>query len=126
MCGRCNNPKNDAYVWYGGRGISVCVEWEDYLTFRDWALKNGYSDELSIDRIDVNGDYCPQNCKWSTFIDQCNNRRSNRFLEFNGETLSISQWGRKLGIRPQTINSRLRMGWSVEKALTTEVAHKNK
>lgn len=73
---RCNNPKNKEYPNYGGRGIKVCVEWEnDFPTFYKWAISNGYDDSLTIDRKDVNGNYCPENCRWSTLIEQGRNKR---------------------------------------------------
>ena len=108
---------------YGGRGISVCKEWdESYEAFRDWALANGYADGLSIDRIDVDGNYEPPNCRWATNQEQQNNKRTNVYLTFNGKTQTIAQWAREVGINPVTLHARIyRYRWSVERALTEQV-----
>ena len=79
---RCSNPNRNRYKHYGGRGIKVCEEWEkSFETFRAWALANGYAEDLSIDRIDCDGNYCPENCRWATIKEQQNNRRNNKRLE---------------------------------------------
>lgn len=121
MKDRCNNPNNPRYSDYGGRGICVCDNWNcSYESFRDWSLLNGYEQHLSIDRIDVDGNYEPQNCKWSTNKEQQNNMRTNKLLTYKGETHSISEWSEITGINKSTLSKRInRSGWSVEKALTT-------
>lgn len=116
---RCTNPS--CCEGYADRGISVCKEWlESYETFRKWSIENGYNDSLSIDRIDVNGNYEPHNCRWADVETQQNNKRNNHYLVFNGETKTISQWAKEVGIPAQRIKDRInKCGWSVEKALTT-------
>lgn len=95
---RCNNPNNKSYKYYGGRGISVCSEWDDYITFKLWALRNGYNDSLTIDRIDNNGDYSPLNCRWVTRYEQMRNTRSNVLITIDNKTKTIMEWCRELGI----------------------------
>lgn len=92
MIGRCNNTKNTNYNFYGGRGIKVCQEWKDASKFQKWAVDNGYKDGLSIDRIDVNGNYCPENCRWVTIKEQARNKRNNHFIYFNGERKCLVEW----------------------------------
>lgn len=124
MRARCNNPKHKFYSDYGGRGISVCREWDNlkdgFENFYKWSMANGYSDELSIDRIDNNGNYEPLNCRWATSKEQCNNRRNNVFLEYNGETHTMSEWSEIIGIKTDTIFKRLKKGWSVGQVLGFE------
>ena len=125
MCERCNNPNFVYYERYGGRGISVCSEWlGNYDAFREWALSNGYKDNLTLERKDNDGNYCPENCKWATPKEQANNRRSNRLLSFNGETHNIEGWCKIVGLPRHIVDGRLRRGWSVEKTLTTPVLTK--
>lgn len=119
---RCNNPRSQRYVDYGGRGITVCPEWaESFEAFRDWALANGYQDDLTIDRIDNDGPYSPDNCRWTTMEVQGRNKRNNYFLTHDGKTLTISDWGKETGIERRTIAKRKQLGWSDAKALTEPV-----
>lgn len=108
---RCLN-KNDAhYKTYGGRGIKMCNEWiDDPVNFYNWAVKNGYNDKLSIDRIDNNGNYESSNCKWSTPKEQANNTRSNHYITINGVTKTLSQWAEEVNAYPGTILRRLNRG----------------
>jgi len=118
---RCRNYKTINYKNYGEKGITYCKEWEEFEPFYDWALKNGYREGLSIDRIDVNGNYEPSNCRWVTMKIQQNNRSNNRLIEWNGKQQTVSQWSDELGISYKTIESRINTyGWSVEKTLTTK------
>lgn len=118
--GRCLNVNNPKYNSYGERGIVVCDEWKDsFEAFRMWAMANGYEDTLTIDRIDVNGNYEPSNCRWATNEEQQNNKRDNHVLTYNGETHTVSEWAKILKLKQQTLDRRLHRGWSVEKALTT-------
>ena len=122
MKGRCENPKADNYKYYGARGIKVCDIWEkNFENFYNWSIKNGYEENLTIDRIDVNGNYCPENCAWKTIKEQENNRRNNRVLMFNGIEKNVTEWSEELGINRETIYKRLRSGWSIEKTLTIPV-----
>ena len=102
------------YRLYYGRGIRVCDEWQDFEPFAKWALNNGYSDGLSIDRIDNNGNYEPANCRWADAEAQANNRRTSKFIAYNGENLTIAQWSRKLGIAYDTILYNLSKGKTLE------------
>ncbi len=117
---RCYNPKNIGYPDYGGRGIKVCENWlgkEGYHNFYEWALNNGYGDELSIDRIDSDGNYEPSNCKWSTPKEQANNRRNNTRITINGVTKNMKEWEIEYGLSENVILNRLRLGWEGEDLL---------
>lgn len=130
---RCNNPKAKNFHNYGGRGIKVDKRWESFINFRD----DMYEDYLkhiedfghkntTLDRVDNDKDYCKKNCKWSTRREQANNTRKNLLLEYNGETLTLSQWSRKLKLPLTVIHKRIKYhGWSVEKALSTPVVAKD-
>lgn len=124
---RCFNQNSRAYKNYGGNGITMYNEWKDnFKSFYDWSMSNGYTDELSIDRIDNNKGYFPDNCRFVDKIVQANNKRNNRLLTYNGETHTVAEWGRILNISRSTLFSRLNMGWTVERMLTTQVKGKNK
>ncbi len=118
MKDRCNNPHNRSYRNYGGRGIYVCNEWQnDYGAFMTWAYNSGYQEGLSIDRINNDGPYSPDNCRWATRVEQQNNTRLNRYIEFNGECKTISEWAKQLGIKQHTLQLRLKR-WPLCRALT--------
>lgn len=124
MIERCTNKKVASYQDYGGRGISVCSRWMNLENFlEDMGRKpNG----LTLDRIDNNGNYCPENCRWTTQVQQCNNKRNNVNLTYCGKTQTISQWSRDAGINVHTLGSRIRAGWSTEKALTKKLSNRTK
>ena len=115
---RCNSPNNHNYKYYGERNISICDEWDDYLVFKKWAEAFGYKDGLSIERIDVNGNYCPENCMWADWVTQENNRRNNKVLELNGKKQTMAEWAREYNIRYSLLKSRIYAGWSLGKALS--------
>ena len=119
---RCLDPNSSHYAHYGGRGITICDEWlYDYTKFYDWALENGACKQLTIDRIDLNGNYEPSNCRWVDVETQMNNTSQNRFIEYNGERLTLIQWSRRTGINEGTIRSRLdKYGYTVGQSLGYE------
>lgn len=119
---RCSNPSREDFKWYGARGITVCPEWADsFPAFLSWAICNGYEDHLTLERVDSDGPYCPENCRWATKKEQANNRRTNRRLTINGRTQSIAEWSQELGIDRSTLWRRINAGWTVERALTEPV-----
>lgn len=105
---RCNRKTASDYNLYGGRGISICDEWlNDYAAFRDWSIANGYSDNLSLDRIDPNGNYEPSNCRWADAYTQAENRRNAHIVEYHGETGALDPMCRKLNINSKTVRTRM-------------------
>lgn len=126
MIQRCTNPKNKKYYRYGGRGIKVCDEWRKFENFYNWSVDNGYNEFLkakqcTIDRKNNDGDYCPENCRWTTSTVQSGNKSDNVYLTFNGETHSSPEWAEIIGISSKVISERKRKGWTDEKCLTTPV-----
>jgi len=123
--GRTSIPSFTGYENYGGRGITMCEEWyEDFIVFYNWSMANGYTEQLTIDRKDVNGPYTAENCRWVTSKVQSNNRRNNRLFTYNGVTRTSAEWAQHLGGSNNLIISRLGRGWSVERALSTPVTQK--
>lgn len=118
MYSRTHYKSQAQYKDYGERGIIICPEWEnDFLTFREWALNNGYSDDLTIDRIDVNGNYEPDNCRWIPKCEQTKNQRSNIIIEYNGEKHIASEWADICGIPHSTLYKRINKGYDTEHLL---------
>lgn len=120
MKDRCYNENCKDYFKYGGRGIKICDEWIDnFQMFYDWSMNNGYSDNLSIDRINIDGDYEPINCRWTTNKVQCRNRRNNLLLEYKEQTKSLAEWCEELNLDYHLVYDRLCKNWSVERAFET-------
>jgi hypothetical protein len=117
MLERCFNPEHEAYKNYGGRGITICDEWLSLTIFHAWATKSGYKKGLTLDRIDNNGNYEPDNCRWATPTEQGNNKRDNVFITLNGESRTIAEWVRLLNIPRHVINARIKKGKSPEEIL---------
>lgn len=107
---RCNTKTSLSYKHYGGRGISVCEEWREYINFRDWSYANGYSESLTIDRIDVNANYEPSNCKWSTRKEQARNTTRTAYCQFNGETYCVAELAEKFNAPYKVVYQRFRKG----------------
>lgn len=111
---RCTNPHAYNYKDYGGRGITICDEWDNFECFMKWSIENGYNDELSIDRIDVNGNYTPNNCRWVTRVVQANNRRGTIFYEINGISMSLADWIRKYNLNYKRTYKQIKAGKALE------------
>lgn len=115
---RCYNKHDKNYNNYGGRGIKICDEWlSDFMNFYKWSMNTGYCKTLTIDRIDVNGNYEPNNCRWVDWDTQANNRRNNVYLTYNGKTQTIARWSKELNICYHTLMYRHNKGWSDKECL---------
>ena len=118
---RCCDANSTYYKDYGGRGITICPEWlNDFQAFYNWAVANGYANNLTIDRKDVNGNYEPSNCRWVTQKEQQNNTRKNYLLKYNGKIQTLAQWAEETQIPYRTLWSRLKRHWTIERTLTTK------
>lgn len=121
MRGRCNCVGATSYKHYGGKGIKVCGEWDDFMNFYNWALANGWEDGLSLERKENDKDYCPDNCLFITKDRQKANRSTVLYFEYNGERMILADWCRKFNMEYPRIQRRLEIGWSFERAITTPV-----
>lgn len=122
MKNRCLQQNCKSYPDYGGRGIQVCDEWKnDFMSFYHWSMANGYSDDLTIDRIDVNGDYSPDNCRWATPKEQNNNKRNSRYYWYQGRKRTISEWAEIFQIDRRTLDGRLNRGYSFHDAISSPI-----
>lgn len=119
MIQRCTNPNNDNYHNYGERGICVCDSWRDFKNFYEWATNNGYEKDLTLDRIDVNGNYEDSNCRWATNSEQANNKRTSHKIEYNGVTKTMTEWAREFGLTLGCIQYRLEHNWPIDKLFDT-------
>lgn len=125
MKSRCLNETDPSYSRYGGRGITVCSDWLDFANFYNdmyeaWVEHKQHNTQTTIDRVDVNGNYCKENCRWATAKEQSNNRQKHNMITFNQETHNLVQWAEKLKIKRSTLAQRIYVyGWSVDRALTT-------
>lgn len=115
---RCENPEDRNFKRYGGRGILICDEWDDFQVFYNWAMTHGYERGLTIERKDNNGDYCPDNCIWIPLNMQTRNREVSRLLTYNGQTLTFGEWGRIYGIDRTTLEGRIKRGGDILTAFT--------
>ena len=110
MRGRCSTPSQKSFANYGGRNITICQQWDDYDCFRSWAMSHGYARNLTLDRIDVNGNYCPENCRWATLTQQARNTRKTIYYEINGQKKPFAEWVDEFYINYKLAYGRLRKG----------------
>jgi hypothetical protein len=118
---RCSNKNLPFYKYYGGKGVTVCMEWQKYKPFHEWALKNGYKEDLTIDRIDLNSGYCPENCRWIPFAEQRANTTQTRQITINGITKPLKHWCIDYGISYQAVCQRIHRGMDDVSALLTPI-----
>lgn len=122
MIYRCENPNHKAYKTYGGRGITVCEEWHDFTAFKKWVDETKPNGNVTIDRINNNECYSPQNCRWADMATQANNRNSNLSISYNGETHNLMEWSDILNFDYKRVHNRMhKLGWSFEKSIMTPV-----
>lgn len=120
MLSRCYRQSSNSFQNYGGRGIKVCAEWHDAKTFISWAIQNKYAPGMEIDRIDVDGDYCPENCRFIPRLENANNKTNNKLIEYNGEKRTIAEWSRYFEVNYKNLSRNLKKGYSLEEAIHRE------
>ncbi|MCH5261605.1 MAG: hypothetical protein J1F42_01705 [Lachnospiraceae bacterium] len=120
MINRCDRPSHKSYCDYGAKGIFVCDEWHNSKTFIDWALSNGYKEGLEIDRIDTNGSYCPENCRWVDRFENANNKTNNKIISHLGVERTLAEWARFYGVNYKNLSRNLSKGYSLEEAVERE------
>lgn len=118
---RCLSVDDPSYFNYGGRGISVCDDWLNFKAFHKWAYENGFEEGLTLERIDVDGNYEPSNCKWIPKSMQSENTRKCKFITYQGETKILKHWAKELGMSYHALQHRLNRGWTVEEAFNTPI-----
>ena len=124
---RCNSPKSKRHKFYYDKGIKVCQEWqEDFMNFYDWAMANGYKDNLTLDRINNNGNYEPKNCRWATITEQNNNQSNNIRIKYNESEYTLSELSKIYNIKRATLYDRIKRGWTIDEALNRKVAKRNR
>ncbi len=125
---RCFNKDVDAYKNYGGRGITICQEWlDDFMNFYNWAINNGYKKKLTLERNDVNGNYCPENCSWIPKAEQSLNTRANKWVEYKGKLVRVVDIANEqTTLPPRTVRSRINNGWDVDEALSKPFGYRGK
>lgn len=114
---RCFNKNNQKYEYYGGKGVSICAEWNDFSNFREWAISNGYNEDLTLDRIDVNGNYEPANCRWVTHQIQANNKSNNKIIVYNSKQMTMADFCREYNLNYRLFSKYLIKGLSISDAM---------
>lgn len=124
---RCYDLKHKSYHRYGGRGIQICSDWLSFRNFERWALNSGYAFGLQLDRIDNDGDYCAENCRWVTPKENANNRSDNHYISFNGVTHTLTEWSELLDIPNNILRNRITtLRWSAERAFTQPIIRRKR